>query len=78
MERMKDRKQRMAVSLLAGMVAAVLAAGGPAVKTEGVLAWWGTLYPQFCFSRIQKETEQEKDRRPKTKLSLWLAQALDW
>ena len=33
----------------------------------GVVAWWGSLYPQFCFSQT--------DQKPK--ISFWLAKAIE-
>ncbi len=77
----KDRKQRMTVSLLAGMLAAMLMVGGTDYQKEpGVLAWWGTLYPRFCFAERQDEgtKEEGKDTGHKVKISFWLAKALDW
>ena len=38
-------------------------------------AWWGTLYPKFCFSQFPEENKGQKDD---IKISFWLAQALDW
>ena len=40
-----------------------------------VTAWWGTLYPKFCFSQFPEENKGQKDD---IKISFWLAQALDW
>lgn len=36
-------------------------------------AWWGTLYPEFCF-----EKGGDTDESQSVKLSFWLAKALDW
>ena len=33
-------------------------------EPEQMTAWWGTLYPEFCFSDI--------------KISFWLARVLNW
>ncbi len=38
-----------------------------------VYAWWGTIYPEFCF----EEGEEEEETKP-VKVSFWLAKALDW
>lgn len=32
-------------------------------------AWWGTLYPKFCFS---------ERKNGKLKISFWVAKAFDW
>lgn len=40
---------------------------------EQMTAWWGTLYPKFCFSEIPEGVE-EKD----VKISFWLARVLNW
>lgn len=44
-------------------------------EQTAVTAWWGTLYPQFCFSQFPEENKGQKDD---IKISFWLAQALDW
>lgn len=63
-----NRKHRVQASILAGMLALALLGGSvPGPHTPGVMAWWGSLYPQFCFS----QTDQ------KTKISFWLAKALE-
>ena len=36
-------------------------------------AWWGTIYPEFCF-----EKGEDTDESKPVKLSFWLAKALDW
>ena len=35
-------------------------------------AWWGTLYPEFCFEKGEDAGESKT-----VKLSFWLAKALD-
>lgn len=44
-------------------------------EQTAITAWWGTLYPKFCFSQFP---EDHKDRKEDVKISFWLAQALDW
>ena len=44
-------------------------------EQTAVTAWWGTLYPKFCFSQLPTEDKGKKDD---IKISFWLAQALDW
>lgn len=44
-------------------------------EQTAVTAWWGTLYPKFCFSQFPEENKGQKDD---IKISFWLAQALDW
>ena len=63
-----NRKHRVQASILAGMLALALLGGSvPGTHTPGVMAWWGSLYPQFCFSQT--------DQKPK--ISFWLAKALE-
>ena len=61
-------KHRVQASILAGMLALALLGGSvPGSHTPGVMAWWGSLYPQFCFSQT--------DQKPK--ISFWLAKAIE-
>lgn len=46
-------------------------------QQEYLTAWWGTLYPQFCYAEIP-ESEDGTQRKPKVKISFWLAQVWDW
>ena len=72
----KKRQRRLVLSLAAGLVGAFLVNAVPE-RTEyteniyreqaQITAWWGSLYPKFCFA------EKEK-----VKISFWLAQVLDW
>ena len=52
---LRNRKYRIQVAIVAGRTA------------PGVVAWWGSLYPQFCFSQT--------DQKPK--ISFWLAKAIE-
>ncbi len=71
MEWLKDKKNRLLVSVLAAMAAATLVAGGIRLpKTCRTAAWWGTIYPEFCFS----EKEEDHPR----KIAFRLAEVLDW
>jgi len=76
-------KQAM-LTLTAGMIGAALTGAVPEVIQEtvqnrkeqaAVTAWWGTLYPKFCFSRFPSDDKVQKDD---IKISFWLAQALNW
>lgn len=43
-------------------------------KNPNILAWWGTIYPQFCF--IDKPEATDKPA-PKPKLHFWLAETIE-
>lgn len=76
MEWLRNKKHRMLVSLCIGMLSAIMMTGGGKVSEEkGILAWWGTLYPQFCF---EEKEEGIKEESPRLKISFWLARVLDW
>ena len=72
--RKKQQGTRIKAALLAGLAGAVLANTFPGQirKQAAVSAWWGTIYPKFCFA------DAKKDGKGSVKISLWLAQALDW
>lgn len=71
MEWLKNRKNRLLVSILAAMAAAILVAGGTGYgHGSRPLAWWGTMYPEFCFAGGKEEESR--------KIGFWLAEVLDW
>lgn len=82
---LKNRGNRLLVSLLAGLAGAVLLAGMPAVKEPGgMMAWWGTMYPKFCFAQMpedegegaaQENEDGTQGREMKT--SLWIVEFFD-
>ena len=65
---LRNRKYRVCVALASGLLAVSLVGSAASGRSfPGVTAWWGSLYPQFCFS----QTEQ------KPKISFWLAKAFE-
>ena len=77
----KKRQRRLVLSLAAGLVGTFLVNAVPE-RTEyteniyreqaQITAWWGSLYPKFCFA------EKPENTKEKVKISFWLAQVLDW
>jgi len=62
---LRNKKNRLWISLLAGMLCTTLLAGNPEIteslpRKQALTAWWGTLYPGFCFAQ----------RKPGTKLKI--------
>lgn len=65
---LKERKYRIWISLAAGLAGIIVMT---AVPGDSLLtAWWGTLYPKFCFSETSSGSE--------VKISFWLAKVLGW
>lgn len=81
MEVFKNRRRRIFLSLAAALAftAAVQITQKPnlarTAQPEIVMAWWGTMYPDFCFSE-KPGSAYEKGK--KVKISFWLAKHLDW
>lgn len=77
---LRDRKKRIFISLLAGAAGAALAAGGLRIPAgTGTAAWWGTMYPEFCFSAsADREEDRDGAENNRPRISFWLAKALDW
>lgn len=79
---MRNRRNRIAVSVLAGVLAVSWGAGGIKLPVyTGTAAWWGAMYPEFCFAKPwedQPANEKEEEEGQRPKLSFWLAKALDW
>ena len=71
----KNRK----VYIKKNILAAIIIAGGTWEKritdfeNPKVYAWWGTIYPEFCFEKVEDNGENKP-----VKISFWLAKALDW
>ena len=61
------------------MLVAVILAGGVTEKEitgskhPEFYAWWGSIYPEFCFEKVEDDGENKP-----VKISFWLAKALDW
>ena len=79
MDWLRNWKKRMFFSLAVGMAAAVIFSGAPKnVEDSGIMAWWGTLYPQFCFEDTHTAADNyENTVKQPPKLSFWLAKALE-
>lgn len=81
MDKFRNKRYRFMISVLAGILAAVLTSVTPK-SSRGLapLAWWGTLYPEFCFVRQEKvsDLQNHNDTRTGVKVSFWLAKAFDW
>lgn len=70
---LKKRKNR----LLAALLTAVLLTGMGDLKLhDRQMAWWGMLYPEFCFSQGKnsenREEQDEKTKIPHRKISFWI------
>lgn len=87
---MINRRNRLIISAAVGVLAAFAgsAVGESSVRgslfsdsmteKQAVTAWWGTLYPEFCFSRQIPENYEDPRLDGEVKISFWLAKALDW
>lgn len=69
-----DHKNRIIhkwmLSIVTGLLAALLVTGvNGDFRQSSVTAWWGSLYPSFCFSEV--------DRSEQPKISFWLAKAFE-
>lgn len=84
MKWLKERKYRIWVSLVAGAAGVLVMTVIPGMEGHGFFAdccaaderplmtsaWWGTMYPKFCFSETSPGSE--------VKISFWLAKVLGW
>lgn len=78
MEKLREWKRKVIWSAVAGMLAAVLMLGSG--EKPGLLCWWGTMYPRFCFAETEpaEHSLEQSVPLPKLKISFWLAKAFDW
>lgn len=76
MEWIRDKRKRIFTSLAAGAVAAVLMGGVQFTKGSSLTAWWGTMYPRFCFAEQEKPAENGRGELPEVRLTFWLKEML--
>lgn len=76
---LRNWKKRFFISVLAGMMAVTFWPGMvKTVEDSNMMAWWGTLYPEFCFEKGKEDTgNYENTVKQPPKLSFWLAKALE-
>lgn len=80
MKQLYKAGNRGILSIMTGlMVVALLSISQPYVPQKNVLAWWGSIYPEFCFLEVDengKNVEKNtSEQRPK--ISFWLAKAFE-
>lgn len=79
MEHIKTKRHILKRTGWMVLLAAIILAGSTWEKNSAasrqpqVYAWWGTIYPEFCFEKV----EDNGQNKP-VKISFWLAKALDW
>lgn len=74
-------KNQIRIGILSGLLAALLTGFGfsdlQSTSQNMQCAWWGCLYPKFCFGeRIEDDDMGTEIRHPK--ISFYLAKLLDW
>lgn len=76
MNDLKNKKHRFYIALAAAGLAFFLAAAFPAEHLPEpsagtpALAWWGSIYPEFCFA------EKPEEEGVKIKTSFWLVELI--
>ena len=80
--RKKQQGTRIKAALLAGLAGAVLANTFPGQirnlavqhrEQAAVSAWWGTIYPQFCFMEAPRTEEGQK---AEPRFHFWIVETL--
>lgn len=54
----EEIKRRIMYSVIAGMLVAIILAPRGITGTKAQ-AWWGTLYPKYCYSQVSDNTAGE-------------------
>ena len=63
MDFFRNKKHCICLSIAAAMAATGITAAIPQMEKKDVplMAWWGTLYPRFCFSEMSQEEAKENE-----------------
>lgn len=72
MKWLRNVKNRILVSVIVGILSCILILGSdsPGNTEERMpLAWWGILYPKYCFMQMEEKVEEKK-------ISFWFAKTL--
>ena len=78
MKKIYRRQNRLLISIAVGLL---LISFGGIVNTsqKNVMSWWGSIYPEFCFSESDYDNKniEEITSEQKPKISFWLAKAFE-
>lgn len=80
MKKLYKAENRRVFSIIAGLMIVIMLSGPQIFDTQkNVVAWWGSIYPEFCFSELNYEEEgvEKNTSEQGPKISFWLAKALD-
>lgn len=74
------KENRMIFSLVVGLTVVSLLCGTSwSGLQKNTMAWWGSIYPEFCFSEFsydEENVEKNPSEQP-PKISFWLAKAIE-
>lgn len=78
MKKIYRKQNRLLISIA---VALFLISFGGIVNTsqKNVVMWWGSIYPEFCFSELDYDNKnvEKITSEQKPKISFWLAKAFE-
>lgn len=73
-------QNRLWISMLTGITVISLICGIPGIISQkNVSAWWGSIYPEFCFSELirDEKCDEKIPSEQSPKISFWLAKAIE-
>lgn len=80
MKQIYRTENRLILSLVTGLTVVSLLCGMQwNCPQKNVMAWWGSIYPEFCFSELNynEENVEKNPSEQMPKISFWLAKAFE-
>lgn len=84
LDTIRDWKKRAIISILAGIVFCAGWEYGLTKENPQLMAWWGTMYPEFCFATGSTDAKKDSGKGGKAqesngelKISWWIWEQME-
>lgn len=76
MKKIYRKQNRLLISIALSLI--FISFGGIVnTSQKNVVMWWGSIYPEFCFSESDNKYVEKITSEQKPKISFWLAKAFE-